>query len=160
MSEQLNQNNKPHIKLGHFTVKSKVNDTVEFVKVYPPTQQEYSEGWRVVLPRKTKKSYIHHFNIYLSQLPPHLWRNVRSVNKNEETYNTITERIYTYTVKKSPSDKKLFELYEQLEKPSPSLDVVSSLYKELMESSVKGWIMFKARRLLKLATVSENEESV
>jgi hypothetical protein len=141
-------NKKSFVKQGYFNVKMKSGNEMVNVTVPPLTQHELSDGWRLVLPRQTKKSYVHHFSIYLSQLPPHLWSKLRSSNMKMENYNTIKDNIYHYTVKKSNSDEALVELYHELMKTTPNKEVVTSCYSELEESSVKGWIMLKAKRYM------------
>ncbi len=146
-----NQQKDPSLKHGQFKVKVKtIDDQYEEHIVDPLTQDEYAEGWNLVLPKETKKSTTHHFSIYLSQLPPHLWHAVRLEYDHEgnEHYSTIFDNIYNYTVKQSRSDNDVFKLYKLVCQNYPNLQKVEHLYKTLEQQRVKGWVMTRAKSLL------------
>lgn len=146
-----NQQKDHSLKHGQFKVQMRTvdNQYEEFV-VDPLTQDEYAEGWNLVLPRETKKSTTHHFSIYLSQLPPHLWNAVRLEQDHEgnEHYSTIFDNIYNYTIKQSKSDDDVLKLYKLVTQNYPNLQKVEYLYKTLEQQRVRGWVMTRAKSLL------------
>jgi hypothetical protein len=140
------------LKLGHFEAKFKT-DTEETVvyNVGPLTQQELADGWKLILPRPNKNSVFHHFNVYLSQLPSHLWNKLHYFNN--EYYDDVDDKIYTYSVRKSLSDPLLFKLNKLLNVPYSQFyhyDKLKTLYDELYKNHVKGWIMIRTKQLLGL----------
>jgi len=143
------------LKHGQFKVVSKSleNQPTEYI-INPHSQEEYADGWSQVLPRVNKNSTTHHFNVYLSQLPPHLWKLIRrETDKNGiEQYLTIFDNIYTYTITPSPTDDDVFKLYELVTKQYPNnadLQNIRDLHKilETGNNRVKGWLMMRAKKL-------------
>ncbi len=148
---ELNQQKDHGLKHGQFKVKMKtVDHQYEEIVVDPLTQDEYAEGWNLVLPKETKKSTTHHFSIYLSQLPPHLWNAVRLEYDHDgnEHYSTIFDNIYNYTVRQSKSDSDVLKLYKLVTQNYPNLSNVEYLYKTLEQQRVRGWVMTRAKSLL------------
>jgi hypothetical protein len=139
------------LKVGDFIVKQ--NDNEELY-VEPLTQHDLADGWKMVLPIKTKKSIKHHFNIYLSQLPWHLWNKVNFnksvIQDNTSYYLTVCDNNYYYSIKQTKNDGKIRELYNELMNEDYNLTKVKELYTYLLDEHVKGWVMIKASRLLKL----------
>ena len=139
------------LKHGQFKVRmlTKDNQCEEHI-VDPLTQDEYAEGWNLVLPKETKKSTTHHFSVYLSQLPPHLWHAVRLEYDHEgnEHYATIFDKIYNYTVRQSKSDNDVLKLYKLVTQNYPNLQKVEHLHKTLEQQRVRGWVMTRAKSLL------------
>jgi hypothetical protein len=141
------------LKHGQFKVRMLTKDNqYEDHVVDPLSQDDYAEGWNLILPKETKKSTTHHFNIYLSQLPPHLWHALRLEYDEEknESYSTIYDNIYNYTIKQSKSDADVFKLYNLVIQNYPNLNKVEHLYKTLEQQRVKGWVMIRAKSLLNL----------
>lgn len=139
------------LKHGQFKVRMLTKDNqYEDHIVDPLTQDEYAEGWNLVLPKETKKSTTHHFSVYLSQLPPHLWHTVRLEYDHEgnEHYATIFDKIYNYTIRQSKSDNDVLRLYKLVTLNNPNLQKVENLYKLLEQQRVKGWVMTRAKSLL------------
>jgi hypothetical protein len=148
-----NQSKEHGLKHGQFKVKMKtVDNQYEEHVVDPLTQDEYADGWNLVLPKETKNSTTHHFSIYLSQLPPHLWNAVHLEYDRDgnEHYATIFDNIYNYTVKQSKTDNDVLRLYKQVSQNYPNLNKVEYLYKTLEQQRVKGWVMTRAKSLLNL----------
>ena len=145
-SKQTNQTNTG-LKHGQFKVKFP-NDDISYI-VNPLSQDEIAEGWQHVLPAATKKATIHHFSIYLSQLPPHLWKYLkkRTVEGNDEYY-PVQDKIYHYSIKLTKHDRYVFALYEQVMKQYPDYDKVIQLYDYLDQYRIKGWIMTLAKNML------------
>ncbi len=141
------------LKHGQFKVKMQNADkqSVEVI-VNPPTQEDYAEGWNLVLPREHKNSTTHHFSVYLSQLPPHLWHAVRTVYDEDgsEQYAKIFDNIYHYTVKQAKTDSDVFALYNLVTKQHSYLyqEQISKLYKQLEQQRVKGWVMLRAKSIM------------
>jgi len=139
------------LKHGQFKVRmlTKDNQYEEHI-VDPLTQDEYAEGWNLVLPEETKKSTTHHFSVYLSQLPPHLWHALRLEYDQDgnEHYATIFDKIYNYTVRQSKSDNDVLKLYKLVTQNYPNLQKVEHLHKTLEQQRVRGWVMTRAKSLL------------
>ncbi len=113
----------------------------------PLSQEDLSEGWLRVRPKR--KDVIHHFSIYLSQLPSNLWSKVkRTFDDNKDYYHKIKDGNYHYTIKNSVNDELIFELYKNLMSSRPKLRKIRDLYNELNNNRVKGWIMFKAGKFI------------
>lgn len=136
---------------GEYIVKVKYNDeTTKDVLIKPLSQEELADGWLQV--KKVNKKNIHHFSIYLSQLPMNLWNKIRrtyTLDENKEYYNKIKNGNYHYTIKKSINDDKIFELYKSIISKTPNYNSINNLYKELNENRVKGWIMIRANKIIK-----------
>jgi hypothetical protein len=128
------------------------NDNVisfEECLVKPLTQEELADGWIQVLSKKNKT--IHHFSIYLSQLPLNLFSKIKrtyTTDKNKEFYNTIKNGNYHYTIKYSKHDDTIFKLHKYVMSSSPNLNKINELYKFLDENRVKGCIMIKSKNLI------------
>ena len=136
------------IKLTHLDHNNKINLIDAVVK--PLTQEELADGWLQVLYNQ-KKEMVHHFSIYLSQLPMNLWSKVRrthTTDKNKDYYQKIKNSNYHYTIKYSSNDELILELYKNVMSKTSDLNKIRRLYKELDENRVKGWLMIRARRMI------------
>ena len=141
--------NENNLKHGQFKVKSKNTDgdMVETV-VNSLNQEEMADGWRLVLPRKQSNSTVHHFSVYLSQLPEHLWKYLsKSNNENDEHYLPINDNIYQYSVKISKYDDEIQQLYNNIMNPYHDKNQIAQLYNHLEKQRVKGWLMIRANTL-------------
>jgi hypothetical protein len=142
------------LKHGQFKARfenfSNGEKTFEFHVINPLTQEELAEGWKMVLPRPKLDSTIHHFNVYKSQLPFHLWKKLKGFHNedNEEEYSDIRNKIYTYSVKPSKYDDLVTELGRCVLARNPNLSRIRELTNELEQHRVKGWVMIRARTLL------------
>ena len=146
-----NNVNESGLKHGQFKIQMKTenNQALEYV-INPPTQEDYVDGWNLKLPREKKNSTIHHFSVYLSQLPPHLWNLVR-IECNEdgsEQYTKIRDKIYHYTVKQTKTDEDVFKLYHLITNQSHDHEEISKLYRSLEQQRVKGWVMLRAKNII------------
>jgi hypothetical protein len=140
------------LRHGQFRIQMKASEDnlIEHV-VEHLSQEDLAEGWRLVMPRVYQDSTIHHFSVYLSQLPPHLWKKLRlNRNKHNGEYRTINDGIYQYTVKPSKNDKVIMELYNLVQSNYPDNSEITRVYRFLEEQRVKGWVMVKARNILGL----------
>ena len=137
-----------NFKLGQFKSKFIINGENVQVLIDPLSQNDMAEDWRLVLPTTNKTSTRHHFNVYLSQLPLHLWYKLKQ--ENTEYYRTIQDNIYSYSVKISQSDDNLFKLFDLLNTPDyrVHLEKIRNLYSDLYKENVRGWIMIKTKKLL------------
>jgi hypothetical protein len=141
------------LKHGEYKVTIKKIDShndifTEIVTVKPLNQEDLANGWLRVKPKK--KDIIHHFSIYLSQLPSNLWKKVRrsfSKDKTSDYYIKIKHGNYHYSIKNSPNDDMIFELYRNIMSCTPNIKKIKDLYKELNNNRVKGWIMIKAENM-------------
>jgi hypothetical protein len=141
-----------HVKHGQFKVQFIEQDTGNSVDylVNPLTQDELAEEWRLVLPSDKDNTTVHHFNIYLSQLPWHLWKSLKTLydENGDMCYETIRDNIYHYTVKPSKYDDLVIQLYHLVMCKNPKKHVIQEVYNELEQYRVKGWIMLKAKYVL------------
>ncbi len=148
-NQEVNSNDSG-LKHGQFKVYFNTldNTPVEHV-INPPTQEELAEGWQLVVPHKGKNSTIHHFSVYLSQLPPYLWKSLQKTwDDNSEQYKTIEDGIYQYSVKMSKHDDQIQQLYELVIKHYPNKSEVSKVYDYLEKQRVKGWLMLRAKNII------------
>jgi len=137
-----------NFKLGQFKSKQLVNEETVEVVIEPLTQNELADNWRLVLPKRDKSVTRHHFNIFLAQLPFHLWG--RLFKENNEYYKEIRDNIYYYSVKVSDNDELVRRLYNLLNTPDyrVHLDEINKLYSHLYKENVRGCLMIKAKSLL------------
>lgn len=141
------------LKHGEYKIKVKKinshNDIItEEAIVKPLSQEDLAIGWLRV--KSKKKDVIHHFSIYLSQLPSNLWGKVRrsySKEKNSDYYFKIKNGNYHYTIKNTPNDELVFELYKNIMSNTPNTNKIKDLYKELINNRVNGWLMIKAQNM-------------
>ena len=137
--------NKSH---GEFYVYLKKNGNTDYSKFIcsPLTQDQLSDGWVQVLPRRTRNNETFHFNVQLSELPSHLWHKVKEdFNGN---YKLVKNNIYHYTVKKTVMDDMCFQLYKLVYSNNPNLDRMSKLVSKLESHKMRGWLLIKARSIL------------
>jgi hypothetical protein len=117
--------------------------------VKPLTQEELADGWIQVLSKR--KNIIHHFSIYISQLPLTLWTKIKrtyTTDKNKDYYKTIKNGSYHYTIKYSKHDEEIFKLYKHIMCRQHNLNKIRDLYKFLDENRVKGCVMIKAKNMI------------
>jgi hypothetical protein len=136
------------LKHGQFYVYQPTLDGKEIkVLINPLTQEDIADGWTLVLPRARKNSTIHHFSVYLSQLPPHLWHRL-VVDHKSDSYKEITDDIYKYSVKMSKHDDEVRKLYSLIESKCPDLAEIRKQFKVLQNLRVKGWVMIRAHHIM------------
>jgi len=142
------QKSLDNFKLGQFKTKMIVNEALVEVLIEPLSQSELAEDWQLVLPKKTKNNTRHHFNIYLSQLPQHLWHHL--LTDDDKYYKLITDNIYSYSVKVCETDTKLYNLFNMINSKDYRvyLTEINNLYSELYKENVRGWVMIKTKKLL------------
>lgn len=148
--------NEHRTGLKHGQFRAKLENFVNGEKTYewhvinPLTQEELADGWKMAFPRLKLDSTIHHFNVYKSQLPFHLWKKLKAFHNEdfEEEYSDIRNGIYTYSVKHSKYDDLVTELGRQVLSNHPNLNRIRVLSDELEQHRVKGWVMIRARTLL------------
>ena len=136
------------LKHGQFYIKPN-KDKPEKILVESLKQEDYADGWNMILPRLHKNTTTHHFRIYLSNLPPHLWGKLYIGEENY--YKQIRDNIYTYSVKISKYDDELFELYKYVNfnVSAPfNIDKISKYFIVLQNARIKGWIMTRAYNIL------------
>jgi hypothetical protein len=144
----MQNSNNDKLKLGQFKTTMIVDNIKNVVLINPLSQNELAEGWQLVLPTANKIKSKSHFNVYLAQLPYHLWHHL--MQESCEYYRLIKDNIYTYSVKVSETDSYLFRLYELLNTVDYRVHIkeINNLYSDLYKENVRGWIMIKAKNLL------------
>lgn len=150
-SSQVETDHKPEtgLKHGQFYVYNTTLDGKENkILINHPSQEDIAEGWSLVLPRARKDSTIHHFSVYLSQLPPHLWNRVMVDHSKSDSYHEITDNIYKYSVRMSKHDNEVRRLYSLMQAKYLNLEEIAQQFKILQSARVKGWVMIKAHRIL------------
>jgi hypothetical protein len=106
------------------------------------SQEEIAEGWKQVY--KKKKNFINHFNIYLSQLPPHLWNKLTI----EEKYYKAKDYYIHYSVNKTKHDSFVFDLYTEINKRYYCKNRLKELLKYCLSNNITGWLIIKTQELL------------
>lgn len=148
---EMNENSHPEtgLKHGQFYVQHKDKDGKrQKVLVNPLSQEDIAEGWSLVLPRANKKSTTHHFSVYLSQLPPHLWNRVFIDASKPDSYYEIKDKIYTYSVKMSKHDGEIKKLKKLVMAKYHDVDAITKQFKLLQSARVKGWVMTRAHLIM------------
>ena len=143
------------LKHGEYKIKMKQIDSDKKINlieciVKPLTQEELADGWLQVLDFR-RKNMIHHFSIYLSQLPMNLWSKVKrtyTTDKNKDYYKKIKIANYHYTIKYSSNDDLVLKLYKNIMSRTHDFNIIRELYKKLDENRVKGWLMIRAREMI------------
>jgi hypothetical protein len=144
----MQNSNDDKLKLGQFKTTMIVDNIKNIVLINPLSQNELAEDWQLVLPTTKKTRAKYHFNVYLAQLPQHLWHHL--MQDSNEYYRLIKDNIYTYSVKVSETDDYLCRLYELLNTVDYRVHIeeINNLYSNLYKENVRGWIMIKAKNLL------------
>ena len=141
-------NNKLHF--GCFNVKlTNMDSSSETVLCKPLTQSDYADGWQYVLPKRTKNSDLHNWNVSLAQLPPHLWKKFRTYYNDDgkECYRKINDGIYVYNVVRTDYDDMMCKLYQHLQKVNPDKNMIRNLINELKDN-VSGWLLLRANKMI------------
>jgi hypothetical protein len=136
-------------KHGDFYVYLRNNSTTDLKKhrfvCSPLTQMELTDGWVQVLPRRTRNNETFHFNVHLSELPPHLWYKLKEDFNGG--YKLVKNNIYHYTVKKSSMDDMCHQLYKLVHMDNPNKDRMMKLVHKLESHKMRGWLLMRAREL-------------
>ncbi len=152
METQNETNESTHqtgLKHGQFYVNHLDKDGKKTeVLVNPLSQEDIADGWYQVLPKPNKTSTTHHFSVYLSQLPPHLWSRVRADKDKTDTYRLIKDKIYTYSVKVSKHDDEIRKMYKLVRTTYPNVEEITKQFKLLQSARVKGWVMTRAHHIM------------
>ena len=178
MSSNNNTNNtrseNSNTKYGSFKVRILNEETNKYTtySVNPLSQNELSNNWQLVLPRKKKymvkikneetgetreelKSNSKYFKINMAQLPGHLFHKIRPVyNSSGLTHYTASERIYNYLVYPSPIDDQIIDMARLLNLSEKRYLTQSELdqlreYNQLMrDNDIYGWTLLKSQRLV------------
>jgi len=151
-----NKQQETNLKHGQFKVciKSSDDQPIEHI-VNHLTQQDHADDWTLVLPREKKNSTTHHFTVYLSQLPQHLWNKIRKDPEDNanQRYEIIRDNIYYYTIKPASTDNDVLKLYKLVTKQytnKQDLEHIQELHTSLAKENVKGWVMIRAKNVLNL----------
>jgi hypothetical protein len=142
----------PKKKLNHFILYNKYNKEYEEVKYL--TQNDLAEGWQQIIPRSNKKNFINHFSITLAHLPRHLWTKLKKNYKkidNEFTspFKMIKDGLTRYTIIESNQDYLMLDIYEELEKLYPNIELLQELCEKLDKSQHSSWLVIVAKNYIK-----------
>lgn len=148
MTETIIVKHEDHLKLGQFQVFLNIDGVLTPQLVNTLSQKEIADGWKLVLPTRYNNSTVHNFNIYLSQLPPHLWNKLNYNVYNNVENKKIHDNIYQYSIKKTKHDNDIYKLYNELLKNVPDKHVIRDLYNYLNENHVNGWLMYRCASML------------
>ena len=107
------------------------------------SQCDLAEGWNISMKRKKYKNQLE-TNIYLSNLPPHLF------HKFDETYMIINDRGLKYNIIKTKHDTKVFELYNELNKNIINIIKIKELYNYCKSNNINGWLIINVEKLINL----------
>lgn len=142
------------VKLSHgqFYVYDKFPENVVVERLINPlSQEELADGWRMVLPRPSKNRSVHHHSVYLSYLPEHLWRYLKLYTNSDgvEQFRVLRDNIYHYSVKRTPYDSLLLDLYREVTRYVPNVDRIRDLLTntDLQNYKHGGWLMLRARNM-------------
>ena len=133
------------LKLGQFYIMIENQDYI----INTLSQDDIALGWKTILPKPNSRTTTHHFNIYLSQLPPHLWSHYQRVKSTGVSQITLRDRIYHYSIKQSKYDDILVKLFNELSKKYPNRNNISQIYNQLDHQKIRGWIMIRVRYYVK-----------
>jgi hypothetical protein len=106
------------------------------------TQEDIADGWQIAIRKKKYKTNMEK-DIYLSQLPPHLWYKL-----NLTTDDIIHDRIFKYKIIKTPHDDKVLELYNLIFDKYKNLKSINELYKYCLSININGWLMIKTKNII------------
>ena len=140
--------------------------------VPPLNQQELSNGWRLVLPRKriiditrkndngdevnVRRTNESFFKINLSQLPPHLFGRLKNVYRRGQLIQyTARDNCYVYIVNPTPVDKHIRTLFRYCQLHDEglynfeenNLDEIRESLSSVNQQEIKGWVVMKSNRL-------------
>ena len=104
------------------------------------TQEDIADGWNIVMKKKKYKECVE-AKIYLSQLPPHLW-------KTSPIQNTIIDKVFKYKLKKSKYDDKVIELYNAIMSNNKNINQIEELYNYCISNNILGWLIIKTKEIL------------
>jgi hypothetical protein len=167
-------------KLGYFIIPLNIKlVTSKFEKILFQvkniSQEDIADGWQLIIPSKYKKykinnneqdddnaildkslysNEIHHFNISLSELPPHLWNKpiikkyLYSDDLDENNCFTIQDKIYIYSINKTEDYEQIYSLYNEFNKIIKNNNYIINLYNYCYEHKIKGWLMIKVNKYI------------
>jgi hypothetical protein len=111
------------------------------------SQEDLAEDWRIVMNKRYKENI--EIDIYLSQLPPHVWNKLPmhlwNILPND---NIIIDKLFKYKIIKTSHDNKVLDLYNEIISKYKNLKVIEELYKYCLSVNISGWIMIKTKNIL------------
>lgn len=138
----------PKRKPNHFYIFNKEEKKLQEIKYL--SQKELSEGWRQVIHRSNNKKRLNHFSITLCFLPEYLWSLLHKEFKNgDDNYKIIKDGCTRYSIVETNQDDIMINLYNELKKPYPNNDMLSSYINELDESQHNSWLVLRAKTFMK-----------
>jgi hypothetical protein len=149
----------PKKKLNYFIIYNKYDKEYEEIKYL--NQHELAEGWQQNIPTNNKKMFINHFSITLAFLPSHLWSKLKTnykkqriTNNPEESemsqnmYKTIKDGLTRYSIIESNQDYLMINMYNELKKMYPSINLLKEWCEELDQSQHASWLVILAKNYI------------
>lgn len=131
-------------------------------------QSALADGWRLVLPKRnmvkvvkgrgndkveTFENKILTNEVVISQLPPHLFRNLpEKVSDGVLDGEVMFDKFYKFVIRATPHDSLMRELYNMLLVKYPSVEEKSKMKDivDILESNeIDGWLVFRAKNVIK-----------
>jgi hypothetical protein len=109
------------------------------------TQEDIADGWNIVMKKKKYKDCIE-AKIYLSQLPPHLWKIL--IKHYPIKQNIIIDKVFKFKLKKSKYDDKVIELFNAIMSNNKNINYIEELYNYCLSNNILGWLMIKTKEIL------------
>ena len=115
------------------------------------TQDELADDWHQVIPRMRRGQPVHHWSVNLAQLPQHLWSRYRSRVDDDGNifYPAIKDGVYHYSVTQTEYDAVLRQLYQEVSRGCLANKQRLHELVGKLDNKVNGWLVIKARRLMK-----------
>lgn len=150
MQNSIPKESNTKLNFGQFIVKNKdFEGNIHTRVIGLLSQEDMAKGWKMIIPKKTKKRQTYHNSIFLYELPPHLWNKVKP-NYNDNThYRNINDKIYNYSIKISDLDNTFFNLFKQVTSNTPDKNKIIDLYNLLNNNDIKSWILIRAKHMIK-----------
>lgn len=134
-------------RLNHFCVFNKTNNEYNEIKYL--TQHELSEGWKQKIPYINDKKLINNFSVTLAFLPEQLWKKLKKIKTNDnDTYKVIVDNMTIYTIIETNQDDVMINLFNELIKYCPNIDLLNKYIDDLDISQHTSWLVLRAKNYI------------
>lgn len=142
----------PKKKPNHFYILDRAKGEYNEIKYL--TQHELAEGWKQIIPNNGEKKLINHFSVTLAFLPEQFWRKLRKVMINgETTYKVIIDGMTRYTIIETNQDDIMVNLYNELLKRFPNVELLNQYINDLDGSQHVSWLVLRAKNYIANGTI-------